>query len=342
MRIALDASYSVDQHPSGIAIYSREILSGLAASYPGDDFVHYYRPKQLLASERALYPNVQRRVLIPSFLAYEQIFHALNQRVESRSAKRVIVTFHDLFVLTADYSSADFRARFAEQARQAAEKADVIIAVSHFTAGQVCDLLRFDPSRIRVVPHGVHMPEPAVGVPREPMVLFVGALQIRKNVTRLVEAFASLPDDWTLTLAGSTTGYRSAEILARIDASPCSRRINIRGYIQREELEDLYRRASIFAFPSLDEGFGMPVLDAMAHGVPVITSNNSALREVAGDAALTVNPQCADEIAAALLQLASHQELREIFQEKGYRRVTDFSWNRAVFETHKVYEEFTT
>ena len=210
----MDATYSVDPRPSGIAVYSIELLSGLAHAHPQDEFLHYYRPKQFLKSVRASAPNVHRRILLPSSTVRRaDIFHGLNQRVDHRPAKRVLVTFHDLFVLTADYASPDFRARFGGQAKRAAELADGIIAVSRFTANQVTELLGVEPSRIRVVPHGVHFPESLTSHLREKMVLFVGALQARKNVSRLVEAFEGLPDEWRLVLAGSPTGYRAEKVL---------------------------------------------------------------------------------------------------------------------------------
>ena len=121
------------------------------------------------------------------------------------------------------------------------------------------------------------------------MILNVGAIQTRKNIARLVEAFERVDAPWKLVLAGSN-GYGAAGILARIQASPARDRISVLGYVPLSELSALYRRASVFAFPSLDEGFGMPVLEAMAAGAAVLTSDRSALPEVAGDAALLVDP----------------------------------------------------
>jgi glycosyltransferase involved in cell wall biosynthesis len=268
---------------------------------------------------------------VPTFRA--DLFHALNQRLDRRPAKKVVCTFHDLFVLTAEYSSPEFRARFAAQARTAALNADLIIAVSHFTARQVIDLLHVEPSRIRVVPHGVHVPAPS-RQPREKIVLFVGALQTRKNLVRLIEAFEALSEDWSLVLAGAPSGYGAASVLERVHP-----RIEITGYLPAPQLEQLYARASIFAFPSLDEGFGIPVLEAMARGLPVITSNCSALPEVAGDAALLVNPLSTAEITTALERLAADTDLRQQLASRGLERAKMFSWERAVAATYSVYRE---
>jgi len=297
------------------------------------------RPRERLA-------NVQRRVLLSSVATFRaDIFHALNQRVDARLARKVVCTFHDLFVFTAEYSSREFRARFVAQAQQAARHADLIIAVSSFTAAQISSLLPVEASRIRVVPHGVHLP--AVVPPenqREKIVLFVGALQIRKNLVRLIQAFEALPmaapqEAWRLILAGAPSGYGASALLERATNSPAAGRIQIAGYLAPRELQQLYARASIFAFPSLDEGFGIPVLEAMAHGIPVVTSNCSALPEVAGDAALLVNPLDYSEIAHALTRLASDGALRQTLTERGRERAKNYSWPRAVAATYSVYRE---
>lgn len=320
----------MDPQPSGIGVYSAEILNGLVSAYPGDEFLHCYRAGKYWNAPR----TARKRLLLSSFPTFRaDLFHALNQRLDRRPAKKVVCTFHDLFVLTAEYSSPEFRARFAAQARTAVRNADLIIAVSHFTARQVIDLLHVEPSRIRVVPHGVH-PSPQSQQRREKIVLFVGALQTRKNLVRLIEAFEALPEDWRLILAGAPSGYGAAAVLERVHP-----RVEITGYLPAPQLEQLYARASIFAFPSLDEGFGIPVLEAMARGLPVITSNCSALPEVAGDAALLVNPLSTADIAAALERLATDTDLRQQLVSRGLERAKIFSWKRAVAATYSVYRE---
>jgi hypothetical protein len=241
-------------------------------------------------------------------------------------ARRTVTTFHDLFVITGEYSTPEFRARFTEQAREAARRSDLIVAVSRFTAGQVEDLLEVAASRIRVIPHGVRVPpEGKMNAERNNMVLFVGAIQRRKNVQTLVRAFERMPASWRLALAGAADGFGAAKELRAVESSPRRNDIDVLGYVTRAELEALYRRARIFAFPSLDEGFGMPVLEAMANSVPVITSNRSALPEVAGDAALLVNPNDPEEIAAALVRLASDRDLCDDLARRGRERAVQFS-----------------
>ena len=261
----------------------------------------------------------------------------MNQRLPRKPFRRQVSTFHDLFVLTGDYSTREFRDRFAAQARAAASESDLIIAVSAFTASQVESLLNIPSARIRVIHHGV-VPRPLPSLPREKIVLCTGAIQRRKNQTALVRAFRALPNDWRLVLAGSE-GYEAAETREAIDRSPSKQRILVTGYIPDTELADWYAKATIFAFPSLDEGFGMPVLEAMAAGIPVITSNRSSLPEVAGPAALLVNPSKDSEIETALETLASNETIRAHLREAGLERARLFPWNRAIEQTAQIYSE---
>jgi glycosyltransferase involved in cell wall biosynthesis len=338
--VALDATYSLGSNLSGVGVYSREILHGLAPAHPEEQFLWCYRPHRFLRSYRETLPrNAVRRLLVGA--PPGDIFHALNQRLDQRGP-RTVATFHDLFVLTGEYSSPEFRARFALKAREAAQRSDLIIAVSQFTAAQVEDLLNIPAQRIRVIPHGVHLPRHApdeAPVERENLVLFVGAIQRRKNIAALVKAFERLPSGWRLALAGSPGGYGAEQELATVEQSPRRASIDLLGYVPAATLDNLYRRARIFAFPSLDEGFGIPVLEAMAHGLPVVTSNCSALPEVAGDAALLVDPRDVEALAEALTRLANDERLQSDLTRRGLDRARKFSWTNAAELTWRVYDE---
>jgi glycosyltransferase involved in cell wall biosynthesis len=341
----LDATYAEDPNPTGVGLYSRHILDGLAGAYPGDEFLHclrlrHFRKNLFRNPSHPLTANTHIRLLQQPLPIGADLFHALNQRVDRRPSARVVTTFHDLFVLTAEYSTAEFRTRFADQAKRAAANSDLIIAVSAFTASQISSLLGVNSTRIRVIPHGTDLPPiDVVGVPREKLILTVGALQKRKNTSRLIDAFESAPTGWRLVLAGAPSGYGAGEILDRIAHSPASQRIQVTGYVASEQLKALYQRAAIFAFPSLDEGFGIPVLEAMAYGAPVLTSNRSALPEVAGDAALLVDPLNTEEIAEGLRRLIEYEDLRADLSKRGRLRAAEFPWSHAVHETYDVYRE---
>jgi len=337
LRIALDATYSLGDELSGVGVYSREILNGLAAGSPDDRWDWFYRSQRYFGAARLPKPaNVSRRFLSDSWgNRGAEIFHGLNQRLPSRRFRRQIATFHDLFVLSGEYSTDDFRARFAAQAKEAAAGADLIVAVSAFTASQVEAYLGIPAARIRVIHHGV-ISRAIPQRPREKVVLCVGAIQRRKNQARLVRAFRALPEDWMLVLAGSH-GFDAAETMAAIAASPAAARIRVTGYLSEPEIGEWYGRASIFAFPSLDEGFGMPVLEAMAAGVPVIASDRSALPEVCGNAAQLVDPLSDEALAHALLRVAGDAALRSELIRRGLLRSREFRWDDAVRRTRTIY-----
>jgi len=339
LRIALDATYAIGDALSGVGLYSREILAGLAALRPDVRFDYWLRPHRFFrAGGLAARPNARLRLLAgPLAPRGADLFHGLNQRMPETRVRAAVVTFHDLFVMTGEYSTPEFRARFTAQAREAARRADAIIAVSAFTKSQVVELLGAPESRVRLIHHGARLLDfPAVA--REPVVLCVGALQRRKNMIRLVEAFERLDERWRLALVGDA-GFGAAEIRDRIARSPARARIETPGYVAPSDLALWYRRAAVFAFPSLDEGFGMPLLEAMAAGTPVVTSNRSALPEVAGDAALLVDPEDTDALADALGKLAGDEALRCELARRGKERVQNFRWDRAVRETWEVYRD---
>jgi glycosyltransferase involved in cell wall biosynthesis len=327
-----------------VGVYSREILRGLAAAHPETQFQFCYRPHRYFRSFGERLPANCHRFLLQEPLVPRRpdLFHGLNQRLPTMRPRRTVTTFHDLFVLTGNYSTPEFRRRFADQAQRAAAESDRIIAVSEFTATQVQQLLGVERSRLRVVHHGVRIPPGGTGdspvKEREKIILHVGAIQARKNVARLIQAFETVPPDWRLILAGSA-GFGADEILRGIAASPARDRISILGYVPAEALADWYARSTILAFPSLDEGFGIPILEAMAAGLPVLTSDRSALAEVAGGAALLVNPESVEELAEALSKMIADEQLREDLKQMGLARAAEFTWPKALEQTWNVYQE---
>jgi len=339
LRIALDATYSLSDEPSGVAVYSREILSGTAASALANTWDWFYRSQRYWRAWRHEVPgNIRRRFLSDTWGSRAaDLFHGLNQRLPAKPFRKQIATFHDLFVMTGDYSSPEFRQRFTTQARDAASRADLIIAVSEFTGRQVSELLGIDRARIRVIHHGT-TPRGLPRRQREKVILSVGALQRRKNQAGLVRAFRAAPSDWKLVLAGSS-GFGAEQVMGEIQASPCADRIIVTGYIPDTELSAWYARASIFAFPSFDEGFGMPILDAMSQGIPVIAGNRSALPEIAGDAAILIDPDRNEELAEALLALCADPSCCERLAARGRDRSRLFSWRTAVDQTLTAYRE---
>jgi glycosyltransferase involved in cell wall biosynthesis len=339
LKIAVDATYSLGRNLSGIGVYSRELLYELAALQPDVDWRWLYRAHRFRhALGGNLPPNARRGVLFEDApWRTSDNFHGLNQRLPRKRFARQVVTFHDLFVMTAEYSELEFRARFTEHARRAAGEADRIIAVSEFTASQVVDLLGVERSRVSVIPHGLRT-LPAVDIPREKIILHVGAIQKRKNLARLVRAFDCLPADWKLVLAGSD-GYAADEVHRAIEESMSRDRITATGYVSPAELAKWYARAMIFAFPSLDEGFGMPVLEAMAAGVPVVASSGSAVGEVAGDSAILIDSRSDESLIDGLRRVAGDENLQAALIEKGRKHSAGYTWKKAASLTFEVYRE---
>ena len=338
MLIAADATYTLDPNPTGVAVYSNELLNGMARAHPQTSFLFCYRPHRFLrALAQPLQTNVWRWPLLERGPRPGELFHGLNQRLPARRWPLQVATFHDLFVMSHEYSTPEFRARFTAQARHAAENADRIVTVSRFTAQEVERLLGVDPQRIRVIPHGVRLPQ-TVSAGRENLVLSVGSIQKRKNTARLVRAFASMPRGWRLVLAGGR-GHGAEEALQEVGNSPRRADIEVADHVSAARLAGLYRRAGIFAFPSLDEGFGIPLLEAMANGVPVVTSDRSSMPEVCGDAALQVDPENEEELGHALRTLAGDEALRQTLAARGLARAREFPWERTVADTWSVYRE---
>lgn len=168
-------------------------------------------------------------------------------------------------------------------------------------------------------------------------ILFVGTLQPRKNITKLIEAFSKLKTDLKLVIIGKK-GWLFEEILEAPEKFGVENRVKFLNFVPDEDLADFYSNAICFVLPSLYEGFGLPVVEAMKYGCPVITSNISSLPEAGGDAALYFDPQDADDIAAKIEQVISSEKIRKEMIEKGYNQVKKFSWKKTAEETLKELE----
>lgn len=170
-------------------------------------------------------------------------------------------------------------------------------------------------------------------------ILFVGTLQPRKNIVRLIEAFSKIDKkDLSLVIAGKK-GWLYEEILNAPKELGIENRVKFLEFVSKEELEVLYQNALCLVLPSLYEGFGLPVLEAMKNGCPVIISNVSSLPEAGGDAALYVNPEDVNDIASKIRELINNEKLRKELIEKGYKQVKKFSWEKTAKETLKALEE---
>lgn len=295
-------------------------------------------------THRRLGPEIRRRRLDVLFVPA----HVLPLGV--RLFPPMVVTVHDLGYLHFPHAHPVLsRIYLRWSTNDAARRATRLIAVSEATRRDLIAHTCAHPDRICVV-HEAATPVPEVspaqieatqarfGLAR-PYALFVGTLQPRKNIARLVEAYAMLLARgnavFDLVLVGRT-GWLNETLVANIERLAPAGRVHRLGYVAQEHLPALLRGARMFCYPSLYEGFGLPILEAHSAGVPVLTATNSSLPEVAGDAALLVDATNVEAIADAMLRLSRDDELRAQLVKAGYANIKRFSWQKAARETLAV------
>jgi alpha-1,3-rhamnosyl/mannosyltransferase len=293
------------------------------------------------------------RLLLATELAPHtlDVFHSPDFIPPGAGAARRVITLHDLaFLAQPDLLSPDGRRHYGGQIQWAVEQADAIVCISDDTRRDVVD--RFEQAATKAVTialaaasrFGASLPahETAEALHRHGLtrgyVLAVGTLEPRKNLTTLIDAYERLPASLRgtvpLVLAGEA-GWRCDDVRAQIEHT----RANVRwlGRVAPGDLPHLYAAAGVLAVPSLSEGFGLPVLEAMQSGCPVIASTGGALPATAGDAALLIDPTDVDGWVDALQRVLTDAELQAELRRRGRVRAQEFSWARTAEETLKVY-----
>jgi alpha-1,3-rhamnosyl/mannosyltransferase len=271
------------------------------------------------------------------------VVHALHPLlIPSRRAAQVI-TIHDLFFLThPSATDAEIRRDYARLAESHARRADAIVTNSKYTASLVESTFGIPQNRIHICSPGppVWQRLPMRGRKRDGYVLFLGTLEARKNVGVLLDAYQRLIETDSgappLLLAGKQ-GHAAAGWLERIVQPPLAGRVQHLGYVPLEQREALYAGARLLVMPSRDEGFGMPVLEAMSAGVPVIAANRGALPEVLGAAGMLVNGDDVKELANAMRRMLSDEPFACECIDRGIARAREFSWERAAMTVHEAY-----
>jgi glycosyltransferase involved in cell wall biosynthesis len=261
----------------------------------------------------------------------------------ARSAAQV-VTIHDLhFLSNPERTTAEIRRDYPALVGAHARRADGIIVVSRFVAGEVQRRFQVPSERIAVCPNGV--PEwkgPPAAAGGDGYLLFVGTVEPRKNVDGLLDGYARLlsrrPDAPRLVIAGRVDPGAET-LLAAAARPPLAGRVECRGYVPAEEREGLYKGAQALILPSFDEGFGIPALEAMSAGVPVIVSNRGALPEVVGDAGLYIEPDDAESIASALGRVIGDPGIRATCARRGLERARQFTWTQTARGVRRAHEE---
>jgi glycosyltransferase involved in cell wall biosynthesis len=289
-----------------------------------------------------------RRPWLPAgLLDTLDLVHATSAAVPPVRGRPLVATVHDLgFRHHPEAYPAAGRRYHDRSARIVAGEAARVLVPSEATARDLAELYAVDRGRVTIVPLGVEPPARPdhqgaarllhdLGV-RGPFLLAVGTLEPRKNLPRLLDAFGEvtgeLPDHWLVVVGPVGWGPRLRPTWESV-------RVKLAGPVADATLHALYQRADGLAYPSLYEGFGLPVLEAMAHGVPVLTSDRSSLPEVAGDAALLVDPLDRGAIAKGLVRLLGDGDLRRRLKAAGPRRAAGFTWSATAAATWAVYRQ---
>lgn len=371
MRIGIEIGWG--NRTGGARTVARQLVRSMAELRPGWRFIVLSNTKQAGLDR----PNVEQHILpvpceclyniynhvvfphmqVPGFFAGKgvDVVHYTNSIISFRRPFRTVLSLHDISPFRAPSSwSFLLRMYMKFHLKALAPMADAIITSSRSSEADIRQVLGVPASRIRVIPHAVGE---EFGVIREGrrledvrkrlrlpgrFILFVGTIQPRKNLERLMEAYS--------ILNGREAGGRGLVIVGRkgwgqVDVVRLARKMKIENrvvYIENARQSDMpciYNMAELFVYPALYEGFGLPPLEAMACGVPVVASKSSSIPEVVGDAAVLIDPENVDDITGAISVVLRNEELRQRLVRKGYERVKIYSWKRSAAETIEVYEE---
>lgn len=360
MNIAIDASNLARPHRSGVATYGINLINHVASLDKENEYYLCYRLSRLKCRRffyRVDEPNFRVKIFQEpfSFMFVKRIdlYHGLDARLcEYRKPKRV-VTIHDILQYSSELPSTRHPKKKIRRYKEVMTSADRIIANSHFTKASILEHFSVPEDKIDVVYHGVEGrfepkgPEEIqivlkrYGISR-PYLFYVGNIEIRKNLSRILEAFARISKDLSIPLQmvlAGVPGQGAKEVFQTIERLHLEGRVRLLGYVPLEDLSFLYSGAEMFLFPSFYEGFGLPLLEAMACGTAVITSNVTSLPEIAGDAALCVDPYDVDSIAAAIIQFLELPRLRYEYVQRGFQRIKKFTWESTARKTLAVYEK---
>jgi glycosyltransferase involved in cell wall biosynthesis len=362
MRFAVDA-HAIGRHLTGNEVYVRSLLNGFAGLDRESEFITYLSMDEAEAWVPSRFPV--RRIAGNPFIRLGCDF-ALKLRRHRAELLHVqytapigcpvpiVVSVHDVsFLEHPDYFPVHRALQLRLTVQRTIRKAARILTGSEFSREAIARAYHLDPERIAVVPNAAadcfHQVRRAAAVRQvldrfqiaAPFILSVGDLQPRKNHIGLIEAFARLiranphlPHH--MVLAGKKTWF-AHRVHDAAKNSGVADRIRFLGFVSDDDLLQLYNACGLFCFPSFYEGFGLPVLEAMACGAAVACSNTSAVPEVADGAALVFNPYNSDEIARTMLDLIVHTELHARMCRLGLQRATRFSWQNTARETLEVY-----
>jgi alpha-1,3-rhamnosyl/mannosyltransferase len=365
---------SLSNKMTGIGRYTWELVQGLKASPEIDELLYFSRFRfvrdvvrpvshngkapparrgPLFRASRSIFQLASPIVQAFQFCAFSGwIYHSPNFYLPNFPGRR-LATIHDLSILRfPEYHPNDRVVHLSKEIPKAIEKADLIITDSIYIRREILERFRASPSKIIAIPlscdgnfrpRGSEESGPRVsifGLEYGMYALFVGTIEPRKNLSNLIEAYGRLPEDlrsrYPLALVGHS-GWKSGPIHEKIRRAEEEGWLRYLGYIDEDILPHLYSGARCFLLPSRYEGFGLPILEAMASGIPVLTSPDSAMEEVAGGAARYCAPDDLESMCRVIAALLSDEPLRNELIRISLQRAKEFSWEKTVAETIAAY-----
>jgi glycosyltransferase involved in cell wall biosynthesis len=378
MKIALEVRPLIDSHNTGVGYSTEYCVTRLIAAHPEDEFLLEYfdrdAVRKMLAGfmQKNTVPVTSRFPrklyrLIAAFLplpycwfikSNADVSHFFNYIIPPFVRGRKIVTIHDMaFKRYPETVRVQSKILLELSLRRVVKRADRIITVSEFSKAEILHYYPEAADKIRVIYHGVDhtlFNEAAAKSAREAArqkyagskdyILYLGTVEPRKNIKRLISAYAAVKSrrrDFPQLLIAGSLGWKYGAILQAVKDLRLEKSVVFTGYVERDEMPGLLGGARFFCFPSLYEGFGMPVIEALACGAPVLTSDNSALREIAGDAAFLVDPFSTDKMAAGMEQLYLDARLCAELRKKAVERAKRFTWEKTAAATYALYQEIT-
>jgi glycosyltransferase involved in cell wall biosynthesis len=375
MRIGIDYTAAVRQI-AGIGRYTRGLVNALAKIDRINEYVLFtaggksseewpanFKCRSVPLSDR-IFAIVWHRLRLPiwveAFIGRVDVFHSPDFLIPPVRKAKTIVTVHDLsFIRLPECADANLRIYLEKAVPRSVERADLVLADSENTKDDLVELLGVPRSKVKVIYPGVDerfrplKDELALNDVRKRyelpsrFILSLGTLEPRKNLTRLIEAFSLLSllspfpfpfSPLSLVIAGGK-GWLYEDIFRKVEELGLGERVVFTGFVSDADLPVIYNLAELFVFPSLYEGFGLPVLEAMACGTPVVTSNSSSLPEVVGEAGLMVDPMDVEGLAEAMWRALSDHPLRERMIRSGMRRARGFTWEKSAEELLSLYKE---
>ncbi len=366
MKIGLITS-AMDGNRAGIGSYSYNLVSNLTRidknneyvlihRYPANDVIYKVNKELIIPYPRIPFENtIGNNIILSRKLRNHDfdIVHDLSQISPFlfNSPFKKILTIHDLTPILFPETFGLIHVLLQRYVLPVTFKnIDMIIADSENTKKDIIKYFKIEEEKIKVVYLGIDGKfKPLENINNingnydinSPFILYVGTLEPRKNIPSLIKAYYKLRKkgvEHKLVIAGGK-GWKYKQIYEQVNKLKLQKEVIFMGYVPEDDLPKMYNAADLFIYPSFYEGFGLPPLEAMACGCPVITSNTSSLPEVVGDAGIMIDPYNIDELASAMDEILSNERLREEMIKKGLRRAKIFSWEKTAEETMQVYNE---